>query len=875
MSDEQDAWLNEALGLDISRAIPRQEDVAAPVGSGGFRELPPEVPGEQPPAGFRELPPDVEGGHGPAPAHPDPVHREREEPAAPAQKAPSSSNMPVLREGMTGPAVKDMQLLLNQKGASVSADGKFGPATAKAVKTFQSESGLTADGVVGPKTWDALSAGGAAPPAPVPPGPVPPAPVPPGPVPPAPVPPGPVPPAPIPPAPAPVIGMTIVTVTNEATNDAIARALVTIGDAEEATGNTGAATFKLPAGSHTFIVTADGFERRSGKLDVRPDGDTDFHVELKASGKPSGERKVTFATVDEETLEPVPGAEIRIGDQNATTNRKGEAKISLPAKAQSYSVTAEGFADAKGSLDADTEQVVELLKPTSKKSGSVVFSVADERSGAAIAGATITINKETSKTTEAGFVVFFLPVGQHRYEVSAKGFDDARGTLDVTSDDDPSHLELMKPSGGGGKTGSVSITVADAVTSQGIEGATVDINGETLKTGNVGLAVFFMPPGSYPFKVTADGFEPGGGNAIEVTEEGATFIEFLQPKAGDGGLTVTVTDKATGKPIDGAIVEIDKESSTTVKGGFGMVNFIGLSVGKHPFRVSAKEFKDERGVVDVTSDEGTPTPPLRVQLTRLAPPPQVKKGKLHVEVVLSNPTEPVKGAVVNVAPVPTAPAPSVKTTDAKGAADFDGLTVGKCTVTARTAEASGSAVVTISADAIELARIVLPRKAVPVPPPQKPLLERLKELLKEVLKVALALREKVSRARDLAEQISGPCRLAAVKAVAAALALLAAIGAFIGAIPFDAVGVGEVVQVLAVVGIVGAALAFAIQLDEIRTCLEGQIEKSRREGKTDEEKRLQAQLDELKRLIAGIRADVARLGQLIELIKNLARSEAR
>lgn len=36
------------------------------------------------------------------------------------------------------------------------ADGDFGAATLNAVKQFQSDSGLEADGLIGPKTWDAL-----------------------------------------------------------------------------------------------------------------------------------------------------------------------------------------------------------------------------------------------------------------------------------------------------------------------------------------------------------------------------------------------------------------------------------------------------------------------------------------------------------------------------------------------------------------------------------------------------------------------------------------------------------------------------------------------------------------------------------------------
>lgn len=57
----------------------------------------------------------------------------------------------VLRKGDKGKAVKDLQEFLE-----ITADGDFGPGTEAAVKKWQAENGLVADGIVGPKTWDAM-----------------------------------------------------------------------------------------------------------------------------------------------------------------------------------------------------------------------------------------------------------------------------------------------------------------------------------------------------------------------------------------------------------------------------------------------------------------------------------------------------------------------------------------------------------------------------------------------------------------------------------------------------------------------------------------------------------------------------------------------
>jgi peptidoglycan hydrolase-like protein with peptidoglycan-binding domain len=61
-----------------------------------------------------------------------------------------------LRQGATGPDVKELQLLLTKAGLKVEADGSFGPSTTAAVKRFQRATKLEDSGVVGRKTVSAL-----------------------------------------------------------------------------------------------------------------------------------------------------------------------------------------------------------------------------------------------------------------------------------------------------------------------------------------------------------------------------------------------------------------------------------------------------------------------------------------------------------------------------------------------------------------------------------------------------------------------------------------------------------------------------------------------------------------------------------------------
>jgi peptidoglycan hydrolase-like protein with peptidoglycan-binding domain len=67
-----------------------------------------------------------------------------------------------VQSGSTGELVKAAQCLLTAAGHDAGTpDGVFGANTATAARSFQSSKGLTADGVVGPRTWTALLARGA------------------------------------------------------------------------------------------------------------------------------------------------------------------------------------------------------------------------------------------------------------------------------------------------------------------------------------------------------------------------------------------------------------------------------------------------------------------------------------------------------------------------------------------------------------------------------------------------------------------------------------------------------------------------------------------------------------------------------------------
>lgn len=63
----------------------------------------------------------------------------------------------MLRRGDSGDAVRHLQELLSAAGYRIGVDGQFGPGTDSALRRFQAQHGMKADGIFGPETANLLS----------------------------------------------------------------------------------------------------------------------------------------------------------------------------------------------------------------------------------------------------------------------------------------------------------------------------------------------------------------------------------------------------------------------------------------------------------------------------------------------------------------------------------------------------------------------------------------------------------------------------------------------------------------------------------------------------------------------------------------------
>lgn len=77
--------------------------------------------------------------------------------SASAHHSNSFSSFPTIQSGSSGNYVKFAQAVLYVDNHGISSiDGSFGPNTKSSVISFQKKKGLTADGIVGANTWNAM-----------------------------------------------------------------------------------------------------------------------------------------------------------------------------------------------------------------------------------------------------------------------------------------------------------------------------------------------------------------------------------------------------------------------------------------------------------------------------------------------------------------------------------------------------------------------------------------------------------------------------------------------------------------------------------------------------------------------------------------------
>jgi hypothetical protein len=418
----------------------------------------------------------------------------------------------VLKVGSQGPAVKCLQKLL---GEPTKVDGKFGPATQRAVKDFQKSKGLKADGIVGEKTWSALGAGSTAKDE-----------------------------NPKPqeePQPAPAQDMpSSPGATGDVTIDGFEEFAVDVADIRDP-----AAQEKLRSLAHRIVASQQTPQPISG---VVVHGHADFDHRTDPSKREQHEMEVSRnrsqsaleilvkIIADDEQRPDVAG----VIKQNSKTEHFGskhrihanagsESQMKENRRVEFFLVSGGQPTTRTGKLTVHVVLITEVGRLPVRDALVKVLSSLDKNS-----------KFGPIATDDDGRVEFDdLPVGQYSVSAQVAGDKASRGEVTISEGvTEPLILEIASDSPPvPPDTRKAIFTVTNEVSNNAISNATVSVAGQSEKTGNTGQATFSLPPGKHSFTVEADGFDPFKGDLEVTTNEETLHHVELKGGGGDGDET--------------------------------------------------------------------------------------------------------------------------------------------------------------------------------------------------------------------------------------------------------------------------------------------------------------------------------------------------
>ena len=455
-------------------------------------------------------------------------------------------------------------------------------------------------------------------------------------------------------------GTLTVEVLDQATNAPVAGASVTVRDSDTgenvATGATTAdgtfTTGTLAGGDYYVEVTADGYYPSSYNW-VYVSGDTSTTVWLEpripgtltvevldqATNAPVADASVTVSYWDETTYETIIVATGTTGTDGTFTT------ASLEGRVYSVAARADGYYDGGTGVrvNGDTSTTV-WLEP--RIPGTLTVEVLDQATNAPVADASVTVRDYntwevvTTGSTDADgmFTTSTLAGGDYYVEVTADGYFGGGDWIHISGD--MTTTVTLEPR----IAGTVTITVADALTNAPIANVRVEISSWDARAGVIGTTdgngkfiSGVLPGGDYNVTVRADGYF-ATGNSFRLSGDMDRPLT-IEPQV-SGRLTIRVLDEASQDPVGSAMVTV-RSYETFVVVASGTTDPDGTFVtgtlpGDHYYiEVAADNYYDGYGYATVAGDTDA-----TVSISSQLP------GTLTVEVTDQVTNTPITGASV-------------------------------------------------------------------------------------------------------------------------------------------------------------------------------------------------------------------------------------
>ncbi|MFO8235408.1 MAG: T9SS type A sorting domain-containing protein [Bacteroidales bacterium] len=232
-----------------------------------------------------------------------------------------------------------------------------------------------------------------------------------------------------------VLTETRYTVTFRVTDEegsSVASATIGLDGRSLTTDANGEAALDTVSGNYDYTVSKEGYANTAGTFAVEG-------ADVYESTILQTLYKVTFSVTDEGDS-PVESAIIDVEGEALTTDANGQATLDTVNGDYDYTIMKTGYNDYTATFTVDDSDLTEEIV-LAETFYTVTFSVTDKEDSP-VESATIDIDGESLTTGSDGEASVELVNGDYEYTVSAEGYDDAEGNVEVDGADVIEELSL-------------------------------------------------------------------------------------------------------------------------------------------------------------------------------------------------------------------------------------------------------------------------------------------------------------------------------------------------------------------------------------------------------------------------------------------------
>lgn len=326
------------------------------------------------------------------------------------------------------------------------------------------------------------------------------------------------------------------------------------------TDDKGQAVINLEPGTYEYKLEKSGFQTIESVFTVE-NQPVDIFQRMFLT-----KMNVNFAVIDRNRSIYIPEANITINDIKEKTDNEGQASMGLQTGKYEMRVAKEDYQDLVKEIEIVGEDPNCILVEMTAIPYAIKFTVLDSATHMVLEGATIKINGSTYLTDKEGIAIISLPNGTYEYTAFKSGYMSVNDFVVVEGSEVSKIVELEQA------FYTFRLTVRDIENGNYIQGAELQINGETRVTNVNGVVSVTLGNGDYEYTVTHRNYKRYTGT---VTIKDQDVPETIYLELRDTVITYTTTDAITKAPISGVYIELINKG-TGIKVDSGYTNDIGV-----------------------------------------------------------------------------------------------------------------------------------------------------------------------------------------------------------------------------------------------------------------------------------------------------------